>query len=176
MRIYQNIGDGDVDIISDGYKMTKPEGFEGIVTEVVSRMVVKGGENIDIGCGNAFGGKNEDDEEGGAGGQDEVEKVNDLIDAFQYAETAMDKDQFKGWLKEYGKKIVEKLPKEDGDRFKKGFQLFAKKILSSFAEFTFYTPSDYSMEGTIIMSFWRNEEDPAPTFWFLLDGLKMIKV
>jgi hypothetical protein len=60
MRIYQNIGGDEVDIISDGYKMVKPEGFEEVVTEVQSRMVVKGGENIDIGCGNAFGGKNED--------------------------------------------------------------------------------------------------------------------
>ena len=40
--------------------MTKVEGFEGVVTEVQSRMIVKGEENVDIGCGNAFGGKNED--------------------------------------------------------------------------------------------------------------------
>ena len=60
MRIFQNLDGDEVDIISDGYKMTKVEGFEGVVTEVQSRMVAKGEENVDIGCGNAFGGKNED--------------------------------------------------------------------------------------------------------------------
>jgi len=43
MRIYQNIEGDEVDIISDGYKMTQPEGFEGVVTEVQSKMIVKGG-------------------------------------------------------------------------------------------------------------------------------------
>ena len=60
MRIYQNL-EGDVDVISDGYKMIQPEGFEGVVTEIQSRMVVKGEDNVDIGCGNAFGGQNEDE-------------------------------------------------------------------------------------------------------------------
>ena len=43
MRIYNNIEGEEVDIISDGYKMVKPEGYEGVVTEVQSRMIVKGG-------------------------------------------------------------------------------------------------------------------------------------
>ena len=156
MRIYQNL-EGEEDIISDGYKMSQPEGFEGIVTEVQSRMVVKGEENVDIGCGNAFGGKNEDEEEGGAGGPP-VEKVNDLVDAFQYQETGMTKDQFKEWLKEYGKKIVPKLPGEESQaKFKKGFQAFAKKVLGSFNDWTIYCPKNWDMENNLVFSFWKNE-------------------
>ncbi len=43
-------------------------------------MVVKGNEDVDIGCGNAFGGAGEEEQVGGA----PVEKVIDLVDAFQY--------------------------------------------------------------------------------------------
>ena len=83
MRIYQNL-DGENDIISDGYKLVKVEEYDGVVHEVESHMVVKGEVNVDVGCGNAFGGKNEDDEEEGAAGGPPVEKVNDIIDHFQY--------------------------------------------------------------------------------------------
>jgi hypothetical protein len=46
-------------------------------------MVVKGEDNVDIGCGNAFGGTNEEGEEASTGGNP-VEKVNDIVDAFHY--------------------------------------------------------------------------------------------
>jgi hypothetical protein len=49
------------EIISDGYNI-KPL-FDGVGGEVDSRLVVKGEDNIDIGCGNAFGGNQEDGEE-----------------------------------------------------------------------------------------------------------------
>ena len=71
MRIFINLGgdtNGDYDVVSDGYKMTPVEVFEdkngnkhdfaGVVTEIQSRMIVVGEVNVDVGCGNAFGGKN----------------------------------------------------------------------------------------------------------------------
>lgn len=170
MRLYKNIGE-DVDILSDAYKFEKPEGFEGVVTEVQSRMVVKGDVNVDVGCGNAFGGKNEDEEEEGGAGNAPPEKVNDLVDAFQYGETGMSKDDFKSWMKEYAKVIIAKIPAADQDRFKKGFQAFAKRILSKFDDFTIYCPSSWTQEGALIFSYWKNETDEAPVFWYLLDGL-----
>ena len=42
--------------------------FDGAACEVQSRMVVVGDVNVDVGCGNAFGGKNEEEEEQPAGG------------------------------------------------------------------------------------------------------------
>lgn len=88
----------------------------------------------------------------------------------------MDKAQFKDWLKEYGKKIAAKLPEGEQDRFKKGFQTFAKKVLVKYDDFSIYVPSNYNYEDTLIFSFWKNESDEAPCFWFLLDGLKSYKV
>jgi len=55
MKIFQDVFN-DEEVISDSYKFT--EVFGGVAVEVKSRMVVKGEENIDVGCGNAFGGTN----------------------------------------------------------------------------------------------------------------------
>ena len=88
----------------------------------------------------------------------------------------MDKDAFKGWLKEYGKKIIPKLPEADQDRFKKGFQNFAKKVLSKFDDFTIYCPTNWNQEDNLVFSFWKSEDNAAPHFWYLLDGLKSYKV
>jgi hypothetical protein len=174
MRIYQNL-DSDIDIISDGYKLKALEEYDGVITEVESKMIVKGDVNVDVGCGNALGGKNEDEEEG-AGGEAPPEKVNDLIDHFQYQETGLDKAGVMAWMKEYGKKIADKLPADRQEKFKAGFKKFAGHLVKNLGEFTIYTPSDYSQEGTLIFSFWKQESDEAPHFWFLLDGLKSYKV
>ena len=88
----------------------------------------------------------------------------------------MDKDGFKSWLKEYGKKIIPKLPEAEQDAFKKGFQNFAKKVLSKFDDFVIYAPSNWNLEDNLIFSFWKNETDEAPYFWYLLDGLYSYKV
>jgi len=42
----------DEEILSDGYNLQFK--FEDACAEVDSKMIVKGGEDIDIGCGNAF--------------------------------------------------------------------------------------------------------------------------
>lgn len=85
-QVYVDVFSGE-EIISDSFNIV--ELFDGAGGEVKSKLVVKGGVDVDIGCGNAFGGKNEEDEEEGAGGNENpnVEKVVDLIDAFKYQET-----------------------------------------------------------------------------------------
>jgi hypothetical protein len=54
--------------------------FDGIGFEVKSNFIVKGGEDIDIGCGNEFGGTEEDNE----GVDDQKVKILDVVDAFKY--------------------------------------------------------------------------------------------
>ena len=60
MKIYQDIFNNE-ELISDSYKFN--ELHNGVVIEVPAKMIVVGNQEVDIGCGNAFGGKNEDDEE-----------------------------------------------------------------------------------------------------------------
>jgi hypothetical protein len=81
MKIFEDLISG-TEIISDAYQM---ELFaEEAYCTIQSKMVVSKDVEVDVGCGNAFGGVNEDEEAGGPVGGNPVEKVNNLIDAFGY--------------------------------------------------------------------------------------------
>ena len=63
MKIYQDIFN-DEEILTDALKFE--EDFDGVIIRVATKMVpADDNVEVDVGCGNAFGGKNEDDEEGG---------------------------------------------------------------------------------------------------------------
>jgi hypothetical protein len=59
MRIFQDLFTG-CEIISDSYPFV--QFADGAFVEIRSRNVVKGDVEVDVGCGNAFGGKNEGEE------------------------------------------------------------------------------------------------------------------
>jgi hypothetical protein len=90
---------------------------------VESKNIKKGGEDIDIGCGNSFGsgGGGEDGED--AGVDDQVLTVNNIVDRFQYTETNIGTaSDFKAWIKEYMVAVRNKLrekgkPKEEIQAF-----------------------------------------------------------
>ena len=91
-KVFHDIFNNE-EILSDSFMIN--EKFEGVCGEVKSKMIKKGGdEDIDIGCGNAFGGTNEPEEgeeaeAGGAqSGSSSVVKEVDLIVAFKYQETS----------------------------------------------------------------------------------------
>jgi hypothetical protein len=103
MRIYQDLFTNE-EFISDSYKIELIH--EDVIGEVQSRMVVKSDVEVDVGCGNAFGGQNEDDgDQGGQTGSAPVAKVIDLVDAFQYEETSFDLEGFTAYFKTYMKKL-----------------------------------------------------------------------
>ena len=106
MRIYQDIFN-ETEIISDSFLWAVI--VEGAVIEVKSRLVVKGDVEVDVGCGNAFGGKNEEEAEQGNAGGNVVEKVNDLIDAFGYVETSFDKKDWQKQFKAFHDRIIQHL-------------------------------------------------------------------
>ncbi len=56
MRIYQDIFSNE-ELLSDSYKVDMK--FEDVIAEVQSKMVAIKDADVDIGCGNAFGGTNE---------------------------------------------------------------------------------------------------------------------
>ncbi len=90
-----------------------------------SKNIVKKDDDVDVGCGNAFGsGGGEDGEDGGGGAGGGPSTVNNIIDGFQYTETQIGTaNDFKSWIKEYMNAVVVKLrekgkPKEDIQAFK----------------------------------------------------------
>lgn len=103
-------------------------------------------------------------------------KVNDLIDTFRYEEYGIQKADFQNYLKEYMKIVLPKVPADRQAAFKKGVTAFVKFVLGRFNDFTIYTPSDYSAEGALIYSYWKNDTDEAPVFCYILEGLPSFKV
>lgn len=68
-----------------------------------------------------------------------VEKVNDIIDAFHYQETGFTKADFQNWVKGYMKKLKEHLEAKNPDRvegFMKGAKEMVVYILGRFNDFT----------------------------------------
>lgn len=181
MRIYVDYFDknNETDIISDSYP--SKSFADGAFIEVQAKKIVKGDVEVDVGCGNAFGGKNEEDEEGGAAANSEVEKVIDVVDAFSLQETSFDK---KAWQLAYKSfvdritedKVAKKVSEAELEAFKNGTKAFGKFINSKFADMTIYTPKNYDCENSLVYSYWKNEEDEAPTFVYFLGGMKSYKV
>ncbi|CAF1018041.1 unnamed protein product [Brachionus calyciflorus] len=70
-----------------------------------------------------------------------VTGINVVING-KLVETGFDKASFKNWLKEYMKKLSEKVTEKNPDRltkFKEGMQKFAVQVLKNFDEYRFYT-------------------------------------
>jgi len=169
MKVYYDVF-SEEEIVSDSYKLEPV--FDGVGAETKARWVVKGGAtNIDIGCGSEFGGKAEDDE----GVEDTQEKILDLLDAFHYVETSFGKEDYTAYIKGYMKKVKAYLEEKNKDRvapFMKGAQEMVKWIFANFKEFSFYMGEKCDTESIIVLAYYKNPDDEAPTFVYFMDGLK----
>jgi hypothetical protein len=179
MKIYQDIFN-DEEILTDALKFE--EDFDGVIYRVKTVMVPADDTvDVDVGCGNAFGGKNEDDEEGGDAGNKEsqVYKIPNVVKNHNLVETQFDKAGFQAYFKGYMKKLLDQITKSKPDRvdaFKKGAMAYFKWVLSRFDDFSYYCPTSYDVENMIILAYWVHEDDEAPTFVYMADGLKFFKV
>ena len=178
MLIYKCRVTGD-EMISDAYKLrpvvddeTKEEVPE--LMECDSLIVLKSGADVDVGCGNAFGG--EEEEAGPDGGE---EKVNNIIDesiGFGYNEMPMGKKDFKDWLKEYCG-AVRKILKDDDKMagpevkaFTQGAPTFCKFLLKKYDDLQFFMSPAFNPDGALAMSYYP-EGAAAPTFIYIKKGL-----
>eukprot|EP00335_Anophryoides_haemophila_P000071 CAMPEP_0204821612 /NCGR_PEP_ID=MMETSP1018-20131115/35794_1 /ASSEMBLY_ACC=CAM_ASM_000518 /TAXON_ID=46462 /ORGANISM="Anophryoides haemophila, Strain AH6" /LENGTH=172 /DNA_ID=CAMNT_0051937909 /DNA_START=30 /DNA_END=548 /DNA_ORIENTATION=+ len=172
MKIFQDIFSNE-EIVADSYTFNGEVCFNECAVKVKSKLVAVGDVDIDVGCGNAFGG---DKEEEGAG--DNVEKVIDLVDTYRYQETSFGKKDYVTYIKGYMKRLKAKLSETKPERvegFMKGAAELVQWVVKNFDEFTFYLPESYDTENIIILSYYDGE-DAAPTFVYFLDGLKGILV
>jgi len=166
MRLYLDAFSGE-EIISDSFDLVMV--FDDAGAEIKSKLIVKKEGDVDIGCGNAFGGNEAEEEKA----DDQVEKVIDVVDCFHYKETSFNKADYSTYIKGYMKKVLDYLTKEKPDRvagFKKGASAMVKFITANYADFTFYTPESYDTENSIILSYYKGE-DASPTFLYFMDGL-----
>lgn len=137
---------------------------------VESKNIPKGDDNVDIGCGNEFGGAGEEDAP-----DPNIEMVNNIVESFHYTQTSMDGAGFKAWLKDYMGAILEKMkaadkPVEERKAFKARAANIAKFFLSQFKDVDFYLGESFNADSMIFSIY--SEGALYPNFYYIMDGLK----
>eukprot|EP00947_MAST-08B_sp_MAST-8B-sp1_P004687 g4687.t1 len=184
MIIYKDMFTGD-ELVSDAEAPIEVKDSEGAVVEgllkVQSRLKTKGGEEIDVGGGNAFGGGGEDEEV-----DDAVEKVNHLADdsiGFGYTEIPMDKATFKDYFKVYMKRVL-KAHKASGKHedfpawaaaYKTQAAAAYKYLLKNIKDLEFYSGKSQDFTAGLIYAIWEGEA-AEPQFMYFKPGLEEERV
>lgn len=179
MLVWQDIFTDD-EVMSDSFKVSPVVDEEGNevsgLFQVQSKQVSKGGDNIDIGCGNAFGGEEEEVD-------DSVETVNNIIDetvGFGYTETGFEsKSDLKTFLKSYFRKIMKHLKSSGADddkiaAFKGDAQGIVKHLVSLYKELQFFMFRSMDSEAGMAFGYYP-EGAHHPTFLYIKWGLKETK-
>ncbi|KAI0081768.1 translationally controlled tumor-associated [Panus rudis PR-1116 ss-1] len=164
MLLYSDIITGD-EMCSDAFPIKL---IDDIAYEVDCQMItVKPGADVDIGA-------NPSAEEGGEDVDDTAIQVNNVVYSFRLQSTQFDKKSYLTHLKDYMKAVKAKLQETNPDRvqaFESGAQAFAKKIISNFKDYEFYTGESMNPEGMVALLNYR-EDGVTPYLTFWKDGLK----
>ena len=171
MIVYVDVLTGD-EMLSSAFPLSPVVDEEGNevpgLMKCESKMIAKSGDDVDIGCGNAFGGEAEDT---GAAG---VETVNNVIDGFQYNETtigsAMD---FKAWIKDYMQAVRTHMknkgkPKEEIQAFMAMAPGIAKFFLKRFSDVQFYLGPSFNPESMVFSIY--ADGATTPDFYYIMPG------
>ena len=176
MKVYQDVFTND-EVMSEVYKFELD--YQDVIMKVKSAYKNKEAVgNIDIGCGNAFGGT---DEEGGDSGSGDSpsEKVLDVAFNFNLVQTSFSKQEFMAFIKNFLKNLKGYLEANGkADRvttFMAGAQEFVKFCVGKFEELEFYLGTSESLEGGLIITFWDDETASGPVFYYFKDSLKEVK-
>ncbi|GMH59658.1 hypothetical protein TrST_g2977 [Triparma strigata] len=177
MIIYKCRITGD-EMLSDAYKILPVVGDDGEevpgLMEIESQIVAKGGEEIDIGGGDAFGGGGADEAV-----DDTIEKVNNVVDetiGFAYTECPMGKKDLKEYLQAYCKQVRgllkddDKVAGPDVKAFTQSAGAFCKFLLTKAGDLEYYMTPAFNPEGSMAFSYYKDGA-LAPTFVYIKMGL-----
>ncbi|KAL2155960.1 hypothetical protein VTH82DRAFT_702 [Thermothelomyces myriococcoides] len=169
MIIYKDIVTGD-ELISDSFNLKE---VDGVVYEVDSALITEGAVSVDIGA-------NPSAEEQDEGVDDTTVRVNNIISTFRLQQTSFDKKTYLAYLKGYMKTVKTSLQEagkseEEIKDFEAKASAFAKKIVSNFNDWEFYTGESMNPDGMVVLANFR-EGAETPYFVFWKHGLKEEKV
>jgi hypothetical protein len=174
MIVYTDVISGD-EVLSSAFTQEDVLDAEGNVIEgmkmVQSKMISKD-DNVDVGCGDAFGGGGDEVDSG-------AQMVNNVIDSFQFTETQLGTAmECKGWLKEYFNKVVETLKgKGKGPDtikpFKQSAPGIAKFLITNFAELQFFLGPSFDPDFMVFAMY--PEGATTPNFYYIMGGLEAMK-
>ena len=172
MKVFQDIFSND-EMMSEQFPHELV--YDGVIMKVKSSYKNKDAVgNVDIGCGNEFG---RDEEPQDANGEPEP-KVIDIEFNFSLMPTLMSKADFKERMVAFVGKVKELVKAKEESRvpaFQKAANEFFKLVISKFDDFTFYTGTSGSDEGGLVLSYWENDTDAGPVFFYFNDALKVVK-
>lgn len=178
MIVYRDIISGD-EMLSDAFPLKPVIDSDGEVVPGLmmceSKMITKSDGDIDVGCGNAFGGGGDDDGPLDSG----AVQVNNVIEGFQYTETQVGSaSDFKSWIKEYMNAIRTYMRSKGKD--KEEIQAFmatapgiAKFLLKNFNDLQFYLGPAFNPETMVFAMY--PEGAVAPNFYYIIQGFEQVK-
>jgi hypothetical protein len=171
MIIYEDIFTGN-EVFSDAYPCKLIEGF---IYEA-NGMTITIDNSIDESAigGNASA---EDADEGGA--EDSRETAINLVYAFKLKPYDIDKKQYTKYIKDYGKRLVEKLTAngasdEEIKAFKDKMAKKCQDIVKNFKDYDVYIHEDYNEDGMLPLLNYR-EDGTTPYFTYFAAGVKGVK-
>ena len=158
------------EFLSDTFPYTLE--YDGVIIKVKSSM--KAPEEIGSIAGI-------DDEPQQNDGEAPKEKVVDVVYNAGLSQYNMSKKEYGAFMKEYMKKIMDKLQKEGKDEnyianFKKGAGAFFKFVCSNFDEVELYTGTngeneDGELVGGLVVSIWEEGWEKGPVIYMFKDAL-----
>jgi len=168
MLLYEDILTGD-EMFSDAFPIKL---VDDVAYEVECQTItVKEGADVDIGANPSA----EETEDALADG---AKTVNNVAHSFRLQQTTFDKKTYLAYLKGYMKAVKGKIPEDEKERvekFEKAAQAFAKKIITKFADYEFFTGESQNPDGMVALLNYR-EDGITPYFTFWKDGLKSVKL
>ena len=177
MIVYNDIISGD-EMMTDAFPQEKVLDNDGNVIEglfgVKSSTMLKGGENVDVGCGSAFGGSEEEVLD------DSVEKVNNVSNPFKYTEVPFSKkSEMLDYLKTYVRAVRAKLresetPQTEIKEFMAQAPGMVKFLMSKFDDLQTFVGESMDSEGMMAFAYYP-EGAHNPTFIYFNKGLKSEK-
>jgi len=167
MRIYKDIFTGD-EIFSDTYKIKL---VDEVMYEVYGKLVSRSGEDIKI------DGANPSAEDADEGTDLAVESGVDIVLNHRLVETfAFDKKGYMLYLKDYMKKVVEKLQEKDPDQvdvFKTNINKVMKELLGRFKDLQFFTGESMDPDGMCAMIEYKDVDgENIPVLYAFKHGLE----
>jgi len=168
MKIYKDIITGD-EMFADTYKMKL---VDEVIYEVYGKLISRAGDEI------VLAGSNPSAEEADEGTDSAVETGVDIVLNHRLQESFAfgDKKSFTLYLKDYMKKVLEKLAESAPDQvdvFKTNMNKAMKEILGRFKDLQFFTGESMDCDGMVAMCEYRDiNNESVPVFMFFKHGLE----
>ncbi|CAL8118814.1 unnamed protein product [Orchesella dallaii] len=167
MRIYKDIFTGD-EMFSDTYKIKL---VDEVMYEVYGKLVSRASGDVQL------AGANPSAEEAEESSELAVESGVDIVLNHRLQETfAFDKKGYMGYLKEYMKKVVDRLQENNPDQvdvFKTNINKVMKELLGRYKDLQFFTGESMDPDGMVAMIEYKDVDgENIPVLYCFKHGLE----